>query len=579
MDTLVLSRRLLACFVLLLILFTNPGATLGNPNKALANSVDRTNWWQKARFGLFIHWGLYALPACSEWQQHFGEVPAFRYAEWKNKFQARKFNPSNWVKLAQQAGCRYLVFTAKHHEGFSMFFSKHSHFDVEQTPFHRDAVKELSQACQRARMPLGLYYSILDWHHEDYLPRPFWDNRPNEKASFERYNDFVLGQVEELLANYGPIAVLWFDGAWDHSAATLRSKRLLARIRSMQNKTVVNDRLFILADHVTHEQKFGQLSSNGPPWELCLTTNDTWGYSVKDNNWKSSQQIIERLAQVVSLGGNLLLNVGPQADGTIPLRASLLLQNVGRWLSVNGEAIYGAGSSVYNDRRNRGNLSFGYVTQKSNNLYAIISKRPKDNKIILPRLLAQNVRAILLASGQKLLTQRKEDGLVINLPKQHGLGEIPVIKISCEAKPDVLDQAITALDNGSIILSAEGAKIHGKTARFESDENKRCIGYWTNANDWLSWRLEVPRNGDYDVFLTWACPAGVEGTDFSIKVRGNSSRELRAKVEKTNSWKDFKKRKIGRLFLVNGVQQISLKPLEKRGIAVMNLRSIELRKR
>jgi alpha-L-fucosidase len=307
----------------------------------------RLRWWREAGFGLFVHWGLYALPGGewkgesghAEWIRDTARIPLDEYGELANRFEAREFDPREWVRLAREAGMRYVVFTSKHHDGFCLFPSRHTDWTVAQTPFGRDAVGELAEACAAEGMPLGLYYSIMDWHHPDYLPRREWEDRPVEGADFERYVEYLHAQVSELVTRYDP-AILWFDGEWESTWTMDHGRALYDLCRSLSPKMIVNNRVAdnrggsmesfeapVLGDFATPEQ-YVPTEAGDFAWETCMTMNRYWGWNRGDREWKSASLIRDHLRDVNARGGNLLLNVGPTETGAFPEEAVRTLREL-----------------------------------------------------------------------------------------------------------------------------------------------------------------------------------------------------------------------------------------------------------
>jgi len=327
---------------------------------------DRMAWWREARFGMFIHWGLYAIPAgvwkgrcipgIGEWIMHNARIPVKEYEKLAKRFNPIKFDAKEWVRIAKMAGMKYMVITAKHHDGFCMFDTDLTDYNiVKATPFGRDPLKELSEACKEEGIRLGFYYSqTLDWHHPDGMGN-FWDYDLS-KQDFTRYlREYVKPQLEELLKNYGPIAVLWFDIT---TPTPELARELKDFVRRMAPETIISGRIGGglrtpstafkgLGDYIT-------MGDNQIPdrriddyWEVPMTLNDTWGYKSYDHNWKTPGRVVQMLTDIVSKGGNLLLNVGPTADGEIPKASVDVLLKVGEWLKNNGESIYGAGAAPF----------------------------------------------------------------------------------------------------------------------------------------------------------------------------------------------------------------------------------------
>ncbi|HTM23608.1 MAG TPA: alpha-L-fucosidase [Vicinamibacterales bacterium] len=326
----------------------------------------RLEWFRDAKYGMFIHWGLYAIPAgewqgrrclgLGEWVMNRCQVPVKEYEKLASQFNPIKYNADQWVQLAQDAGMKYIVITSKHHDGFAMFKSKVSPYNiVDATPFKRDALKELADACARHNMRLGFYYSqSQDWHEPggagntwDFGP----DTAPDGKTELKKYDDYLRGkaepQVRELLTGYGPVALIWFDTP--RMMTPERGQRFADIVRSMQPNTLIDGRLGTEGDYRSTGDNVIPSEASAEAWETPATTNDTWGFRKDDTNWKSPGQIAFKLVDIVSKGGNYLLNVGPTAEGVIPQMAQENLRTVGRWLKANGEAVYGAGASPFGD--------------------------------------------------------------------------------------------------------------------------------------------------------------------------------------------------------------------------------------
>jgi len=315
---------------------------------------DRMAWWREARFGMFIHWGLYSVPAgvwkgrcipgIGEWIMHRARIPVREYEKLAKRFNPVKFNADEWVRLAKEAGMKYIVITAKHHDGFCLFDSEYTDYNiVKATPFGRDVLKELSEACKKEGVKLGFYYSqTLDWHHPDGMGND-WDYDPGKKSFVKYLREYVEPQVEELLTKYAPVALLWFDIG---TPTPELARELVELVRRVSPETLISGRI----GHGLGD--FREMGDNRVPdhrvegdWEVPMTLNDTWGFKSYDHNWKWPGRVIQILVDVVSKGGNLLLNVGPTAKGEIPEPAVWILRRVGKWLRENGESIYGAGMS------------------------------------------------------------------------------------------------------------------------------------------------------------------------------------------------------------------------------------------
>jgi alpha-L-fucosidase len=325
----------------------------------------RLEWFRDAKYGLFIHWGLYAIPAgewqgkrslgLGEWIMNRSKIPVREYEKLASQFNPVKFDPDAWVELAQDAGMKYIVITSKHHDGFAMFKSTVSPYNVvDATPFKRDVLKELADACAKRGMRLGFYYSqSQDWHEKDGAGNS-WDFGPDQTPDgkdLKNYDSYLRGkaepQVKELLTAYGPVALIWFDTP--RMMTPERGQRFADLVRTLQPNTLIDGRLGREGDYRSTGDNVIPPEASTEAWETPATINDTWGFRKDDTNWKSPGQITFKLVDIVSKGGNYLLNVGPTAEGVIPQPSQGILRAVGRWLKVNGEAVYGASASPFGD--------------------------------------------------------------------------------------------------------------------------------------------------------------------------------------------------------------------------------------
>jgi len=325
----------------------------------------RLEWFREAKYGLFIHWGLYAIPAgewkgkhslgLGEWIMNRSKIPVAEYESLAKQFNPVKFNPDAWVQLAEDAGMKYIVITSKHHDGFAVFKSRVSSYNVvDATPFKRDVLKELADACARRGMRLGFYYSqSQDWHEKDGAGNT-WDFGPDQTADgkeLKNYDAYLRNkaepQVKELLTGYGPVALIWFDTP--RMMTPERGQRFADIVRSLQPNTLIDGRLGTEGDYRSTGDNVVPPEASTEAWETPATINDTWGFRKDDTNWKSPAQITFKLVDIVSKGGNYLLNVGPTAEGVIPQASQDVLRTVGRWLKFNGEAVYGAGASPFGE--------------------------------------------------------------------------------------------------------------------------------------------------------------------------------------------------------------------------------------
>jgi alpha-L-fucosidase len=429
-------------FVLSIFFCINLVAQNGEGVSASKQNDPKMNWWKEAKFGLFIHWGIYAVPAgkwgdntsYNEWIMRSAKIPIVEYAALAKQFNPTKFNADEWVKVAKDAGQKYIVITAKHHDGFAMFTSKASNFNiVDATPFKRDILKELADACRKQGMKLGFYYSqAQDWHHKGGA---VWGNQEwdeTHKGSMTNYIDsIVVPQVKEILGNYGDVAVLWWDTPTNMTKEM--SQKLYDIVKQYPN-LITNNRLGagMGGDLETPEQYVPATGFPGRNWEVCMTMNGHWGYNSYDERWKSTSELVRKLIDISSKGGNFLLNVGPTAQGVIPEVCQQNLREMGDWLKINGEGIYGTQASPFPF------LSWGLATRKGQNIYLHVFSWPKNGKITIP-FSNKITKAYLLADASTALKVTPGNGnSVIQLPGYAPDKISSTVVIQFEGEPKVL---------------------------------------------------------------------------------------------------------------------------------------------
>ncbi len=401
----------------------------------------RMQWWREARFGMFIHWGLYAVPAgeyngvksdrIGEWIQDWANIPREEYEKYAAEFNPVEFDAAEWVRIAADAGMKYIVITSKHHEGFSIFDSDVSDYDiVDSTPYGKDPVAALSEECKKQGIKLCFYHSIMDWHHpsqyveqdDRFRTAGSGQNRILEDQK-EEYVRYMKAQLKELVEKYDP-AVLWFDGEWVNWWTEPDGKDLYQYCRSLKPSIIVNNRVGkgrqgmqgmnkgpdYAGDFGTPEQEIPATGLPGSDWETCMTMNDTWGFKSYDENWKSTETLVRQLIDTASKGGNYLLNVGPTKEGLIPEASVTRLKEMGEWTKVNGEAIYGTSASPFET------LEWGRATIKDNKIYLSVFDWPKGAlEVPLPQ--QEISKAYLLAAPDKELKIKKgENSLSISVP-------------------------------------------------------------------------------------------------------------------------------------------------------------------
>ena len=357
------TKRLSILLLAALLLVVTQMAQAQLPKETEAQKAQRMKWWTDARFGMFIHWGLYALPARHEWVKNVERMTNEQYQKYFEMFNPDMYDPHEWAKMAKAAGMKYVVLTAKHHEGFCLFDSKFTDYKATNTPYGKDLIKEYVEAFRAEGLKVGFYYSLIDWHHPDYTIdrvhplRQESDSayaRLNKGRDMNKYREYLKNQVRELLTNYGEISIIWFDfsfpGKNGKGRADWDSENLLKMARSLQPGIIVDDRLDLSDveggfDFISPEQykvaKWPEINGKKVAWETCQTFSGSWGYYRDENTWKSSAQLIELLVESVSKGGNLLLNVGPTARGVFDYRAQDRLSSMGEWMKYNNRSVYG----------------------------------------------------------------------------------------------------------------------------------------------------------------------------------------------------------------------------------------------
>jgi alpha-L-fucosidase len=417
---------------------------------------ERMKWFREAKFGLFIHWGLYCIPAgewkgqpiagIGEWIMNRAKIPVTEYEQLAKQFNPVKFDPDAWAQMAQDAGMKYLVITSKHHDGFAMFHSTVSKYNVvDATPFKRDVIKELSAACARHGIKFGVYYSqAQDWHEANGAGNT-WDFGPDDKKDYDQYlRSKSEPQVRELLTQYGPICLIWFDTPRMMSGEQSgRAQRFVDIARELQPNTLLDGRLGIKGDYRSMGDNAIPNTVVNEDWEVPATLNHTWGFKKDDTDWKTPEDLTFKLVDIVSKGGNYLLNVGPTSEGIIPQASQDNLRAVGRWLKVNGEAVYGAGPTPFGDELGavdttthdkKGNPGFKIAkdwrcTTKPGKLYIHLFNWP-GTSFQLAKVQGKVAKAYLLADARhtSLKVNQKGDTVTVSLPAK-APGEIASVMV------------------------------------------------------------------------------------------------------------------------------------------------------
>ncbi|MCW5976805.1 MAG: alpha-L-fucosidase [Bryobacteraceae bacterium] len=468
-----MTRRVAIGLPVLLLADSLGGAETADQRNA------RMRWWREARFGMFVHWGLYSGLAGTwegkpvgdrggmEWIQDRVKADTETYAKRAIPlFQPKPGFAREWARLAKEAGCRYVVVTSKHHDGFALHDSKVSDFDAGSV-LGRDLIREIVDAVRAEGLRIGFYHSVIDWHHDQYeyarskqLPHPLKGRPyPNGARDHAKYVEYLHAQVNELVSGYGPVDILW----WDYSAQDFQGQEawrafdLMDRVRAKHPAIVMNNRLFRIpeagftgmgtdavsarldpkyGDFITPEQHIPATGMPGVDWETCMTMNTTWGYSEHDHAWKSDETLIRNLIDIASKGGNYLLNIGPKSDGSAPAESVKAMQAIGAWMKVNGEAVYATAAGPFEK------LDWGRCTQKQlrngkSRLYLHVFDWPKDGRLVVPLANGAGVRARLMASGKSLPVQATAGQISIAVGVQAPDRIASVIALDLDGPPSV----------------------------------------------------------------------------------------------------------------------------------------------
>ncbi|MGA3323012.1 MAG: alpha-L-fucosidase [Terriglobia bacterium] len=406
--------------------------------EVLADRERRMKWWHEARFGMFIHWGLYAVIGQHEWAMEVEGIPVAQYQQLAKHFTPQPHAAREWAKLAKRAGQKYMVMTSKHHEGFCNFDSKLTNYCAPKQACSRDLVAEFVEAARGEGLRVGFYYSLMDWHHPDGA------RCLTDEAARVRFVEYTHGLVRELMTQYGKIDILWYDVDWPLSAEQWESEKMNKMVFQLQPDIIVNNRNGLPGDFTTPEQRI-EAAKAGRAWETCMTMNDSWGYQKADNNWKSPETIVRNLITCARDTGNYLLNIGPKADGSIPEESVRILTEVGKWMDKNGPTIYESETC-----KARGHVYASY-TRKGNTLYMHIHNWPGRTLasnwleffnppcvVAIGGLRAKVISARLFASGKPVTFEQGDQyvrftGLPIEAPDS----PVTTLAIECDSEPAI----------------------------------------------------------------------------------------------------------------------------------------------
>ncbi|MBM7585547.1 alpha-L-fucosidase [Bacillus pakistanensis] len=462
------------------------------------------DWFTESRFGMFIHWGLYAAIGKSEWTMYGQKIPVKEYEKIAATFNPKRFNAKEWVSVAKEAGMKYIVITAKHHDGFAMFKSETEPFNiVDSTPFERDPLKELAEECAIQGLKLCFYYShVIDWHHPHSIHEHCnntWDYQLEEKSFYNYWNRLVKPQITELLTQYGPIGIIWFDTAGGLSKKD--SEEIVQLVKKYQPDCLINSR-------VSHWPNFGDYQSKGDneipmygegtkAWETPMTLNKSWGYNEQDDNYKTTESIIRKMVTIFSKGGNLLLNVGPTSLGEIPIPSVEKLKEIGAWMNENGEAVYGTKESPFPYE-----FDWGAITVKGKKVYLHIQNNKWSTGSIRINGFKSKVKKVYLLSEPHLNVPFEQNSvefvglynLHLNLQNEPPSEFISVVVVELEGE---LQIDSTFIEQSGMIKLDLGHSIIEK----EHDHNV------------AKWKVKIAEKGKYEIRLITYKKAGTNWAD------------------------------------------------------------------
>ena len=544
----------------------------------------RLDWWREGKFGMFVHWGIYSttgglyngkkLPNSAEWMMARGKIPIAEYEKYADQFNPIDFDADAFVGLAKEAGMKYIVITAKHHDGFSMFDSEANPYNVvKATPFKRDIMKELADACAKQDIKFGFYYSqAQDWHHPGGFGNG-WDKTIERVASDVYVMEKAVPEVEQLLTDYGDIGIFWWDTP---RKMTKESFDALHSLTKLQPGVITNDRLGeeYPGDYKTFERKIPQRGPVGKDWEVCMPISGSWGYKIGDDSFKSPETLIRNLIDISHKGGNYLLNVSPTGKGTLLPQATERLKIIGEWMKVNGESIYGTTASPFET------LDWGRCTKKilggETLLYLHVFDWPANGAILVPGLENEVESATLLDGGQSLNFKAGEDGVMISLPKEAPDKYASVIVLKVDGEVETVTNLPSIGANGRLVLTADKAFLHNnegsKDAAIKMHDDVPHIGTWTDKEAFAEWTFRVDTPGQYEVRIVGSIEADKTNLEFGVAGGKASTAELKS----TGGYSKYKEQTLGTLNIEEaGDVTLRIKPAAK-GWEPINVRQVEL---
>ncbi|UQZ82250.1 Alpha-L-fucosidase [Paenibacillus konkukensis] len=561
----------------------------------------RLAWWREARFGMFIHWGLYSLlggvwkgkEVPGAYGEHImlrGQIPVREYEQIAGEFNPVRYNAEEWVKAAKAAGMKYLVITAKHHDGFALYDSKVSDFNiVKRTPYARDPMKDLADACHKHSVKLCFYYShSMDWHHPDsqgnthdypnnigaWDPLESWVDDEDKRTRYERYlNEKAFPQLKELLTQYGEVAVIWFDCG--HKVTDEQGQRFVDYVRSLQPNCLVNRRVRRdgFGDYGNSGDNQLHIRINRKDWESIHTMNNSWGYKKTDHNWKSVTSILRNMIDVFSLNGNYLLNVGPTPEGEFDEKSLDILQGVGRWMSVNGESVYATTGSPI------GKPQWGRCTMKGQKLYLHVFDWPRSGKLVVGGLRNRIAKAYLLADPEQArlaIRRLNADDVELSVPSAPLDPAATVIVAEIEGAVDanplkLLHRADHLNVFGAFDGDIDGEKLHYDTGKAGRD----TVTGWSRKEDCIRWTYRAAEPGSYEVKIVYGAQEGAAGGEFVVETAGQ---QWRGSVKPKGDGYEFAWDIVGIARLEQpGEYTLTVRAESIAGETLMNLKEIQFR--
>ncbi|MFN7995113.1 MAG: alpha-L-fucosidase [Bryobacteraceae bacterium] len=549
-----------------------------------ASGDDKMAWFRHDKFGMFVHWGPYSLLAGewrgnrihpgdeAEWIMQRFNIPVADYREMAHGLNPVTFDAAQFARLAKNAGMKYLVVTAKHHDGFAMYQSKVSRYNiVDWTPFKRDIVKELSEACRKEGIRFCVYYS----HREDWDdPNGYgnhWDYDPAKK-DFEKYlREKSLPQLRELLTQYGPLGLIWFDRGID---TTEQAMRFIDLVHQLQPECLINGRIGNYGHELLGD--YQDMNDNGMPtggldeyWETPQTLNGTWGYSKFDQEWKTPGNVIQRLVEIVSKGGNYLLNIGPMADGTIPAPSVAVLEQVGAWMRRNGESIYGTSACPV------GQFPWGRCTVKGERLYLHVFQRPADGVLRVGGLRNGVKAAYSLQAPSHPLEVSTQNGVTaVKLPAQGWEEGSTVFVLEVAGKPEAEPVLLTQGSDSPFYLDSGNCRTSGGAMKRFNRDGKFHIGRWTKPEDQAAWDLLVSQPGRYRASIRYAANRESAGRKYVVQLGDQS---ISKTVEATGEWYAYRDFDLGAVTLPRkGPLRVRIHPADAGSPNLMYFESLSL---